>query len=475
MFRVYNEYIKVFFCLNKLHKLTIRNSNYVIFHITIYMYKLCRMHYSTLDFETKYNWRIFFWNYFRFLTKKFQQPRALIRRESKMKALGLIARLRIQNQFKIQRLSYAAEANTFQAFTNLKTSYSNSISNFPLVTKTIRDLIDENVHNNRKIYCFPHQGIDLSASELNERVGVAAQNLLKLGFRKGDRIGIVLANTLEMVISTLACAYIGGISVLLNPAYQLVELEYMLKKAGTKGLIIYDSFKHLQHLNIIRKICPELDSCAPGELNSKRLPDLRHVFVLNSPLSPEKKDYKGTWKYDLLSEKASTSLRHELSYLELDDPSLILFTSGTTGKPKGALLNQSGLLNSCYLSVKCAGEQLENTFVCNPIPFFHIYGFATGILEPLLTEDARVFPFFFPETLTTIKALEKYKCNSLRGTPTQFIDLINNPARSKHDLTHLKRAIIAGSTVPPDLLTKMKEALKVDDVFVGYGRLSSIK
>jgi fatty-acyl-CoA synthase len=80
-----------------------------------------------------------------------------------------------------------------------------------------------------------------------------------------------------------------------------------------------------------------------------------------------------------------------------------------------------------------------------------------------------VFPFFFPDTLPSIKAIEKYKCTSLRGTPTQFIDLINHPERAKHDLSCLKNAIIAGSTVAPDLLIKMKETLKVEDIFIGYG------
>lgn len=79
-------------------------------------------------------------------------------------------------------------------------------------------------------------------------------------------------------------------------------------------------------MKLVQTICPEIDSCAPGELMSKALPSLKHVIVLNSPLSPEKKTYRGTWTFDEISEKKSTSQERQLPYLELDDPSLILFT-----------------------------------------------------------------------------------------------------------------------------------------------------
>jgi fatty-acyl-CoA synthase len=59
--------------------------------------------------------------------------------------------------------------------------------------------------------------------------------------------------------------------------------------------------------------------------------------------------------------------------------------------------------------------------ICNPIPLFHIFGLATGLLIPLLMGSTIIFPFYFPETLSTMKAIQGYKCNTMRGTPTQFI------------------------------------------------------
>ena len=103
----------------------------------------------------------------------------------------------------------------------------------------------------------------------------------------------------------------------------------MLKKSGARGLVIYDSFKTLQHMEIMRRLCPEIDHNEPGQLSSKTLPDLKHVFVLNSPLVPTKSTYKGTWDFSRLLEKSQRNEKHILPYVDIDDPCLILFTVNT--------------------------------------------------------------------------------------------------------------------------------------------------
>ena len=215
-----------------------------------------------------------------------------------------------------------------KSLTNMRTSYATTTSNFNMVTETIGELIDIRANNNASnmVYGLPHQGIILKFGELKQRVDVVAQNFLDLGFKKGERVAFLLPNCVELVISYLAACKVGLISVVLNPAYQAVELEYMLNKTGVKGVFFYDSFRVLKHMELFNKLCPELETCLPGELTSKVFPNLKHLFVLNSPLVPEKKTYKGTWEFNKFIQPKSAGAKIEMPYVDIDDPCTILFT-----------------------------------------------------------------------------------------------------------------------------------------------------
>ena len=212
--------------------------------------------------------------------------------------------------------------------TNLRTSYATTTSDFNMVTETIGELIDQRSLSNASdmVYGLPHQNMFLKFGELKQRVDVLAQNYLDLGFKKGDRVAFLLPNCVELILSYLAACKIGLISAVLNPAYQAVELEYMLNKTGAKGVFFYDSFRILKHMELFNKLCPELETSLPGELNSKVFPNLKHLFVLNSPLVPEKKSYKGTWEFSKFVQPKSDGRKVELPYVDIDDPCTILFT-----------------------------------------------------------------------------------------------------------------------------------------------------
>ena len=255
----------------------------------------------------------------------------MLHRQTKQLVLNMSPSLRFKFIKQLRCLSTKEKATIeyrelLKSYTNSKTSYASSVSEFPLVTNSVRELLTEKAASlpNSVCHAFPFQGVDLTFGQLHERVNVAAQNLLAMGFLKGDRIAIALPNSFELLITTLAASYIGAVTILLNPAYQMVELEYMLKKTGAKGLVIYDSFKVLKHMQLIQKLCPEIETAIPGELNSKLLPALKHVIVLNSPLVPEKKTYKGTWTFAEINKSRRSG--YELPFIDLDDPFLILFT-----------------------------------------------------------------------------------------------------------------------------------------------------
>jgi acyl-coenzyme A synthetase/AMP-(fatty) acid ligase len=219
---------------------------------------------------------------------------------------------------------------SWETVTNKKKSYAQTvIPKFTLIPETLQERIESSAQErpDELCYVFPHNGdLKFTFKELKQRVEVMSQNLLNLGFTKGDRIAFVLPNTSELAVGALACANIGCIAVILNLGYQAFEIEYMLKKTGAKGFVIYDSFRTLKHLDIITQLCPEITDSAPGELKSSKLPDLKHIFVINSPFSSSKQSYRGTWSYDQLSNPIPGNKKVELPYVDPDDPCFILFT-----------------------------------------------------------------------------------------------------------------------------------------------------
>ncbi len=91
------------------------------------------------------------------------------------------------------------------------------------------------------------------------------------------------------------------------------------------------------------------------------------------------------------------------------------------------------------------------------------------MIAPLINGKESIFSFYLPETLSILKAIEKYKCNTVLGPPTIFIDMINHPDRTKFELSSLKSILLGASTIPLDLIHKAKAEMKVENIIIGYG------
>jgi acyl-coenzyme A synthetase/AMP-(fatty) acid ligase len=213
--------------------------------------------------------------------------------------------------------------------TSAKLSYAVSEANkFKLINSTLGEKIDEMARQrpNDVCYNFCLNQIAFTYAELKQRVDELAQSLLDLGFSKGDRLALLLPNVPELNLTILAAAKIGIIVVLMNPAYQLVEIEYMLKKTNAKGVIILDNLKTLKHYEILCQICPELATNINDELNSSALPSLKHVIVAHNGLVNDSNiSYKGTRKFAEL-EKYKLPTQRPLPCIDTDDHFAILFT-----------------------------------------------------------------------------------------------------------------------------------------------------
>lgn len=316
-------------------------------------------------------------------------------------------------------------------------------------------------------YKFCLTQTSLTFSETKQRADEFAQNLLNLGFAKGDRLALMLPNMPELNTAVLGAASIGVVSVILNPAYQLTEIEYMLKITQANGLIMLDDLKTLLHYEILTKICPELAASNRGELSARSLPHLKHVVLVKNKLVPSQADkYKGCWSFEQI-EKFDSKFRAAPAVVA-DDTFVMLFTSGSTGFPKAATLTHLGFINATRLQHEYPGIAHTNQNICVPIPIFHTFGLVMGTLSPIVNGNRATFPSFYPDTPSTLKAIAQEKCTRLVGSPTIFQDLVNSPEREKHDLSSLEAVLMGASIVPKDLILKLKNQLKIKHILIGW-------
>ncbi|KAM5150223.1 medium-chain acyl-CoA ligase ACSF2, mitochondrial isoform 2-T2 [Callospermophilus lateralis] len=225
-------------------------------------------------------------------------------------------------------------------------SYLQGHTSFPLINKTVGQCLDATAQRfpDREALVVLHEDIRLNFAQLKEEVDKAASGLLSIGLCKGDRLGMWGPNSYAWVLMQLATAQAGIILVSVNPAYQAMELEYVLKKVGCKALVFPKQFKTQQYYNILKQICPELEKAQPGALKSESLPDLTTVISVDDPLP-------GTLLLDDVvaagnTEKHLAQLQHTQQFLSCHDPINIQFTSGTTGSPKGATLSHYNIVNN---------------------------------------------------------------------------------------------------------------------------------
>ncbi len=347
-------------------------------------------------------------------------------------------------------------------------SYVCGTSDKPLLFKTIGLAIEEAAAKwgQREALVVAHQNIRWTYNELLERIDAVAAGLLALGLKPGDRVGVWSPNNSEWVLCQFATARAGLIQVNINPAYRLNELEYALNSVGCKALILAQSFKTSDYVGMIRELAPELDTATPGQLHAKTLPDLRSVITMSET------SYPGCFRFDDIAGLATDADRSDLKglqpVLQPDDPINIQFTSGTTGRPKGATLTHHNILNNGYFVAERQNFTAEDR-LCIPVPLYHCFGMVMGVLGSITHGACMVFPGEGFEPAATLDVASREKCTALYGVPTMFIAMMEDPGFAGHDLSHLRTGVMAGSSCPADVMKRVIAEMHMTDVTICYG------
>lgn len=284
-------------------------------------------------------------------------------------------------------------------------------------------------------------------AELDRDVDALARGLIAAGLTAGDRVGIWAPNCAEWVLVQFATAKLGIILVNVNPAYRTHEFAYAVNQAGVRLLVSAESFKTSDYRAMVTEThaeCPALE---------------RVVFI-------------GTddWT-ELVASGADIpegAVAEQQAMLSPTDPINIQYTSGTTGRPKGATLSHRNILNNGYFVTNLIDLGPDDR-LCIPVPFYHCFGMVMGNLGCTTHGATMVIPApgFDPEI--TLRTIAAEKCTGVYGVPTMFIAMQNHASFAEHDLSSLRTGIMAGSICPVEVMKHCVDDMHMAEVSIAYG------
>lgn len=171
----------------------------------------------------------------------------------------------------------------------------------------------------------------------------------------------------------------------INPAYRPEELQFTVNNVGVEALITVGG-DNSNYMEVLNNVCPNLATSTPGQLQSDNLPTLKHVITIGS-------NEKGCHYFDDVYNMTATEYKTRTANVRYNEATNIQFTSGTTGKPKGATLSHLNLLNNAKL-VGDLTHVTQNDRICVPVPMYHCFGMVLGELLAMIKGASIVFPSF---------------------------------------------------------------------------------
>ncbi|MBO0729974.1 MAG: AMP-binding protein [Acidimicrobiaceae bacterium] len=301
-------------------------------------------------------------------------------------------------------------------------------------------------HPQSEALIAPREEFRATYQQLLELTSRLSRALIARGVSRGDRVGIWSANRHEWILVQLAAARIGATLVPINPAFRSSELLFCLNQGQISLLVMSPAFRQTDYEGVLEAIRPKV-TC------------LRDVVVFGEGWNQLLEDADSVTADELARREAE---------VDVDDVVFLMYTSGTTGEPKAAMLSHQGQLNNGY----AIGEGLRYSAadrICLPVPLFHSFGNLMGVLAAITHGSAIVLcgEAFEPEAV--LRTVEAERCTSLYGVPTMFIAELALPGFDEIDLSSLSKGIMAGAPCPVEVMRKVHNLMHMKDVVVMYG------
>jgi len=276
--------------------------------------------------------------------------------------------------------------------------------------------------------------------ELNRITDALAAALADIGLKKGDRAAIYMKNSFELMVAFYTLQKLGVIAVWVNSIYRKNESEFILNNSEAKAVFIFSEWEGHDYL--------------ADALNIKKdSPTLEKIILVGDGKGPGVYSF-----YDLIAAGRNKKIAPPVIDTQ-QDLAMLLYTSGTTGKPKGAMITHYAVVRAGWeysLGVRASSQDIFIGF----LPMSHSYGCGSILIQPLLLQATVVLMTGF-EVEKAFKLIEQEKITLQLAAPTHYILELNHKKRQNYDLSSLRAGLIAGMIAPEGLITRVEKEMGV--------------
>jgi len=324
-----------------------------------------------------------------------------------------------------------------------------------MIRKTIGGLLEEiaAVYPLRDALIHAEMGIRYNFERLTQEIDRSASGFISSGIKPGDKVALWAHNTPKWLLSFLALIKIGAIVVPIDPNAASENLHFILDQSECRGLIIAAGPQHKKYAEM-------------ALVAKKEIVSLQFIFILGEPAS---EDMISWIELSAMAKRIENSvLSQRAQAVDAENPMAIMYTSGTTGQPKGVVLDHLGLINKSMVSTERQGITHEDR-LCLFFPLFHMFGNTCIALAGLLKGAAIIMPCETFNPPKVLRAISQEGCTAIYGSPSMLIALIDHPEFKRKDWNTVSKGTIGGAPCPMELMRRIVEDIGVSDITVSYG------
>lgn len=287
-----------------------------------------------------------------------------------------------------------------------------------------------------------HNNRSCTYAELNQKAEAVAAGLASLGVKKGDRVGIILPNSIEAMISFYGVTKLGAIVVGINPRYRESEIRFMLSNSGASTVISTSKMGDFEFFPLLSQLRQELS-------------DFHHIILTGPP----DKNYDNVLFFE---EWVMAYLGNQYPDPKIntrEDLAILLYTSGTTGVPKGAMLTHYQLIRNSSFAIHTM-DIIADDVILFQLPWFHVFALTVCVDGTVIPQATAVIlePYNPREAL---RLIEENGITVHHGTPAMFLMEMNLPDFKNYNLSSLRTGLAAGAPFAPALLQKIEKEMGI--------------